>query len=365
MTKCICPICNKEFGNLNMHVVYAHNLTCEEFHKKYPGVRMQQPTQSNKVYSICPYCGKEYNTKNGLGTHIAYKHKNVKYGKKLNINKTCKEGYICPICGRETTNISQHVLLTHNLTWDKFVKDYNWTGMKKYVSEEAHKNLSMNKKKFYESERGTKLKQIQSKKMSGTNNIVYLPHVREKIMTKVASRGVNSLTGYGISIKLKNGIFLKSFNEFIVYSVLEDMNINFKYEEVQIRYKYKRKWHTYFADFIIDNHIYELKPYTMIKIKTNNYNSAEKYNIIKDYANKAGYEFELVNPTLLLKKYNYDYSGGRQSMKKQRDILYEYMKAGKIECIHINKGVSKIKTFLEKEQRWEEFNNIIITHKEI
>jgi len=365
MAKCRCPICGKELGNLNMHVVYMHHLTVAEFRKMYPDVKMQQFTEANRVECICPHCGKKYNTKNGLGTHLAYSHNGVKRGEsKRKDRRNVKEGYTCPICGIITTNLSQHVLLTHNLQWDIFCKEYNWTNMKKYVSEEAHVNLSINKKAFYASDRGQALKEIQSQKMRGTNNIVYLDGVRDKLVDKVSKKGLSIKTGYGISIRLKNGIYLRSFNEFIIYSFLKENNIEFKYESTQIRYNYKNKWHTYFADFIIDNNIYELKAYTMIKINEKKYKFADKYSIIKEYANKAGYNFEVVNPTILLKKYNIIYSGGKQSLKERRDKLFEYMQNNEIEYIYINKGISDIKTFLEKEQRWKQFDNIKITHKE-
>lgn len=364
MTKCVCPICGKELGSLNMHVVYTHHMSIVEFRKLYPNVKMQQQTEANFVKCTCPICGKEYNTKNGLGTHLAYSHKNVKRNDiKNKIKKTCKEGYICPICNKETTNISQHVLLTHKLEWDDFCKKYDWKGMKKYVSEEAHANLSINKKAFYDSDRGFALKQIQSEKMKGKNNIVYLPGVRDKLVNNTSENGLSAHTGYGISMRLKNGIYLRSFNEFVIYSFLKEKNIDFEYENLQIRYEYKNNWHTYFADFVINNVIYELKAYTMIKINEQKYKFADKYHIIKEYANKAGYDFELVNPTMLLKKYNIEYSGGKTSLKERRDKLFEYMKNGQIEYLYINKGLSMIKTFIEQEERWKQFANITINKR--
>lgn len=357
----ICPICGEKHGNLNMHVFYKHNLTAKEFRVKYPNTRMQIPTKGNLVKSVCPVCGKVYKSKSALGTHISHAYPDLKN----NIKKTdYKEGYICPICGTKTINIAQHVNLTHELSWKNFVKQYNWTGMKKYVSEETHKKLSINKKKFYNSEKGKVLKEIQSKGMSGKNNIIYLPGVKEKVLKTLQQKDKPTEScGYGISIRLADGIRLRSFAEFCIYALLKENNIDFEYENIKIRYEYKNNIHTYHSDFKINDTLYELKMFSTYKIENNKYKDYERYKIIKETIEKEGFIFKLVNPVMLLTDFNIHFSFSRIMTKQMTDKLYDYCKANKVLDILLNKGKSKnFNTFLEKEERWKEFDFIRITH---
>lgn len=364
MNKCECPICHKQLGSLNMHVVYSHGMKISEFREKYPDIRMQIPNKKTNMKSICPYCGKEYSSKNGLGTHIAYTHKNLKRGDAKNKNKQrCSEGYICPICSKMVVNIYQHVCLKHEMEWDDFCHNYNWNGMKKYVSENAHMNLSKNKKAFYDSSHGQELKKRQSEKMRGEKNIVYFTGVRDKLVRKTKSNGVSVDTGYGINIKLKCGIYLRSFNEFVIYSFFKEHNIPFEYEGLEFEYVHKGEKHIYFPDFIVGKDVYELKPYSMMKINSNSFRYSDRYMVIRKYVQQKGFNFELLNPTMLLLKYGITYSGGKSSLKERRNKLFEYMSNGLVDYILINKGKSEVKTFIEKESRWSSFDNIKITYK--
>ena len=200
--------------------------------------------------------------------------------------------------------------------------------------------------------------------MRGINNIVYLPKVREKIMSKVIKRGVSEQTGYGIGIKLENGIYLKSFSEFIVYTFLKDKGIDFEYETVKIPYKYGQNYHTYFADFIVNKCIYELKSYPIVRILEKSFEDANKYEVIKESAKKLGYDFKIVNPTMLFEEFGSKYRVTKKSLEEKKDILFKYLKENKISWINVNKGISKIKIFLETEDRWKQFNNINVNHKE-
>ncbi len=290
-----CPICHEKYKTLNTHLFYEHNIIIEDFKKEFPGYPIQLPVKHEK--KKCPYCD-FWSSPSGLGTHISYKHNNVKRNDPENKSKKDKkEGFLCPICKKYFINFSQHIEMTHNIKWEDFVKEYNWTSLKTWVSDDHKENLSKNKKKFYnDTERGIELRQEQSLLMSGKGNVVHLPGVRNKISKGAANRVINADT----SLYFKSGIRVtyrgqtyRSLEEFKIALILLDNKIEFEYENEWILYlKKDRSQHRYVIDFKIDGVIYEIKA----DAHKNQYEEEEKYNHCKEL---FGNKFKIVNAKML------------------------------------------------------------------
>ena len=229
----------------------------------------------------------------GIGTHIAYKHKDL-----IDRSKHKRtEGFLCPICNKYWTNFSQHIEMTHKINWEDFVKEYNWTLPKTYVSDEHKKSLSKNKKRFYnETERGIELRQEQSILMGGKGNIIHLPGVRGKVSESAANRiitGDKSVFFYcGIRVAYKGNTY-RSLEEFKIALLLMDNNIEFEYENEQVLYvKKDGSQHRYLVDFKINDVIFEIK----CDANKNQYENEEKY---KHCRRVFGNKFKIVNAKML------------------------------------------------------------------
>ena len=142
----VCPICGEKLKSLMTHVFYKHNMSWKEFKTLYPKCEAQIPNHQTPV--VCPLCGKVFNSKAALGTHMSYKHKKTAiYGKTL--KKVRQEGIQCPICKKYFVNFSQHIEMVHNLSWETFKEQFNYKGPSRYITESYRKHLAENKKHFY------------------------------------------------------------------------------------------------------------------------------------------------------------------------------------------------------------------------
>lgn len=294
-----CPICHNKFNSLCTHIFYKHNMTVKEFKEKFPNQIIQEGIDHSNEEHHCPYCDKKFNSRNGLGTHISYKHNNLIRGsRKDNPKRLNKEGIKCEICGNIYVNIKQHIELKHLINWNDYCEKYNYNGLEKYCSDKTKKLLSINKKNFYDSERGSKLKEIQSQNMLGDKNFSKKSSIRSKI-SKSRLKTKMTFVGYGIffEFNLENKHYIaRSFNEFKVLISLLENKIPFEYEKVNIAYKDSEDVLRYYiTDFVINKNIYELKPYSEIRIKNGEFSTFDKYNHIKEYAEKVGYKFNIVN----------------------------------------------------------------------
>jgi len=259
-----CPICHQKMKNLKMHLFYKHKMRMDEFHSQYPNFGPTQITVTQKKQK-CQYCNDDkLYSPSGLGTHIAYIHKNIKRNDPKNKTKKYikKEGYLCPICGLVFKNFSQHVELTHKLEWDKFVKKYNWVDDKAFVSHKHRQNLSINKKEFYQTEKGKKLRRQQSIQTSGQGNMIYLPGVRDKISAAAANRLItNNNTNINIGIhSLYKNLHFRSKQELKIALLFDENDISFEYESKCFTYvdelQQKRR---YVPDFFVKDFVIEVK----------------------------------------------------------------------------------------------------------
>lgn len=111
-----------------------------------------------------------------------------------------KDGtWSCPICGLHIKDMGTHIKSVHLISWNDFVKEYNWNGPKVYFSESHRNNLSINKINYYNNtERGVKARQELSIKYSGNNN----PACKDEVKLKISK----SRKGQHMSIKNKENI---------------------------------------------------------------------------------------------------------------------------------------------------------------
>lgn len=302
----VCPICKDKFGSLMMHIIYKHNLRVDEFKLKYKDCILQSP----RVYKpiVCKFCNTIFYSPCGLAVHIKRFHKNEFI--KNNTNNVI--GFTCLICKRKTPNLSQHVELTHKISWDEYVNKTGYHGPKKWFSEDTKKILSENKLVYYKSPKGVEYKKIQSKKFLGNKNVACRPEVRKKISDNAIKRlkdGSNKFfdCGYGIRFDFEyNGVIynVRSFEEFKCLWTLLINNIKFKYEPIQVAYNINGKVKNYLVDLIIDKKYIEIKGMygnTLEKIKT-----CAKYNAIRTMFENLNKKFFIVNYNGLCEMFNID-----------------------------------------------------------
>lgn len=292
-----CPECGLKMKNLKMHLFYKHNLNMSQFREKYPEFGVTQlHTPREKIK--CPFCnnGKLY-TPNGLGTHISYIHNNTERGNpenkiKAEKRKEAKEGYICPICNKKYKNLSQHVEITHKISWEDFIVEYNWAEGKAFFSEEHKKNLSLQKTDFYnDPEEGYNRRNEQSIRSS---NQRHSRKTKEYLSILAAERYKNKdiysegcYQNRGIIVKYKDNLY-KSMEEFKICLLLENNNIVFSYENESICYKTKDQViHNYTPDFVINDLYFEVK----VDANKVDYLKEHKYSECKNIIESLGNTF--------------------------------------------------------------------------
>lgn len=234
---------------------------------------------------------------------------------KLDEEIQIKDGtWSCPICGLHIKDMGAHVKSVHLISWDDFVKKYNWKGTKICFSETRRDNLSKNKLNYYNNtEAGIKAKQELSKRYKGNNN----PACRDDVKLKIS----NSRKGQHMSIKNKENISksttsglyskkAKSYGytfwsyiddkevrfrskcEYIVYLMFNYYDFSVEHEPYKIEYvdpsvKYLRH---YIVDFVVDNRLFEVKP-SIVDFSTD-----IKYTLVQNQLLKANKKLEVITP---------------------------------------------------------------------
>jgi len=290
-----CPICKKEFKSLNNHIIWKHNMTVNEFKTKYNITKLQEDCRDTSIIYNCPYCDKSYKYNNQLAIHIKFKHPN--YWKEIQLNKELDKQqnynsyrFTCNLCKVKTNQIYFHICSSHkhDITWEEYCNKFKHNiNNKAYFSDKHLKNLSINKTKFYASEKGLQERKRLSIKYSGINNPATRPEVRKKISDAAVKRtlDINSPNtfmenSYGLKFKFSfnnNEYRARSFEEFkVIYTLLKN-NIKFEYEKVHLKYKLNNILHTYILDLKINDMYIEIKSNTT----KYNYYDMDKYKSIE------------------------------------------------------------------------------------
>lgn len=266
----------------------------------------------------CPFCGQAMKThldscgKERTSHNIAHNHPQ----ELINFLKSVDKNYDsqiqeCPICSEKFLSLSNHIIQNHKISWNEFVKTYNWSEPGHKVLEETKRKLSEEKISFYASEKGQKRKEVQSKMMSGENNIACNDEVRKKISLSCMGRKLSDKAKKINSIKSSERLFNKTFangstgyfykwifndkyyyarsnEELKVFLSLLINNIEFEIEPCLISYEFEGEQKKYVPDLKIGNHFYEIKP----NIKDF---EIEKYDAIKYSLNKIGKDLRFLN----------------------------------------------------------------------
>lgn len=338
-----CRLCNKEFKQLSYHLRYAHNISCNEYKKRF---NIKDPliiVHSNKIKNNikCPYCDKQFIScgRRSLSLHIKYKHpeKFEEWKQINNSKKEFKKDYFeCPICHKRVRNIYQHIMW-HNLTWINFCKLYNWNPNKKAIHTKEHnKKVSESKLYFYNNtEDGDKLKRVHSENLRGTKNPACRKEVREKISQKrIANNHLYNFCNFGTFIQLNDGRYFRSLVELRFAYLLESNNIPYRYEDLKVVYEYKNSKHIYLGDFIIGKDVIEIK-------SVNDKRGKEKYAIIGQRLKQLGYNFYYNNTvTYLNKLLNLNLKIKYLDFMILDPVLYFYL--DRIKFIRVNNKKSKL-----------------------
>ena len=356
----VCPICKNEYKSLVQHLVMKHNLTKDEIKNKFPGIQLHEDSREKDLNLICEHCGKICKTKNALMSHVKYKHPE-KYTKNI-IER--KSGIQCLICNKICpTNITQHLMFKHKLTFDEYASKYNYKGPSAVFSENHLKALSENKKRFYsETIRGQELLSEQSSKWKENN-----PGAKAENRKKTSDRaiknaklnGVNGFFGNSYGIRVKFGNYnTRSWEEFCCIWTLLQNNIKFKYEDTTITYIMNNTRKQYLLDLSIDNIYFEIKGDWTSKI--DKYKAQEKYVQIEKKLNKVNKQLFIVNYELLCEKLNLTMLNRNELYKAAKELL------DKNECSimqSFTNRLAKPRTISKIDPDWQNNKNIKIIYK--
>lgn len=257
-----CPVCHEKVKSLIRHLRGNHDRSLknrEAVEAAFPeliGHKLQVGLVTDTSVEIkCEFCDKVYHRKNDIQNHIRNCHPEhyckTECKKKLPTIK-------CPICGKESGNMKQHIGDSHDMLWDDFCNDYCWDKQNvKIVTDEYRKLLSKNKKQYYNSSAGIERRKLQSKIWSENNP----SKDREKISKSISNRAtrgnqsIESHSYYGIKVHCNNKSF-RSFCEFEFYMLCKMHNIDAEYEPGKYCVKWFNKeknfYTTYLPDFYID-----------------------------------------------------------------------------------------------------------------
>lgn len=222
--------------------------------------------------------------------------------------------WACPICGLHWKDMASHVKCAHKLTWEEFVGQYNWKESKIYFSASYRKNLSENKKHFYnETEAGRREKERLSIKYSGQSNPACRHDVRVKISKSRQGKKMSLSNKYKISKSTTGGLYsdnacsfgytfwqvvdgkerrFRSKVEYTIFLMFEYYGIPFEYEPYKVEYidpSYDYPKH-YIVDFVSGNRIFEVKPYE------SDIDTDGKYECIRNQLSSVGKQLEVLTP---------------------------------------------------------------------
>lgn len=280
--------------------------------------RNRSEYDSLRHMSVCPFCGIPMENhvdscgKTRTSHNIASNHPyELLDFLKASDEKHSSQRQKCPICSEEFLSLSNHVIQTHKISWDSFIKQYDWTGPGHKVSESTKQKLSEGKTAYYASEEGQKRKKIQSEAMAGEKNIARNDEIRKKISLSCMGRKLSDKAKRVNSLKASERVFERSFadgsmgyfykwifnnryyyarsnEELKVFLSLLFNNIEFEIEPCLISYKIADEQKKYVPDLKMANQYYEIKP----SIKDF---EVEKYDAVKASLSKIGKKLHFLN----------------------------------------------------------------------
>lgn len=183
-----CPICNKKFKEINNSHLITHNLTSDEFNKKFPSV--------------------ERYSENTL--------KRIKKDKWLN-KKENIDFVICPVCNKKFKEINNFHLAIHNLTAKEFDKKFpnnkrlsdnidknNYKELSKEMSDKLKKSHTLeNYIKKYGEEEGKNKFENRKENIKKSKNVEYYIKKFGEIKGKNIFRNIQKSKGITLEKYIK------------------------------------------------------------------------------------------------------------------------------------------------------------------
>lgn len=300
-----CPVCHEKVKNLIRHLRGNHDRSLkdrEAIETAFPeliGCKLQITAFDTSKEYKCEFCDKVYRRKNDIQNHIRNQHPDhyCKTERKRKL-PTIK----CPICGKESGNMKQHIGDSHNMAWDDFCSEYNWDKQNvKIVTDEYRQSLSKNKKNYYNSDAGIERRKLQSKAWSENNPSKDRANISKAINSRAVhgAQSIESHSYYGIKVHY-GGRSFRSFCEFEFYILCKLHNINVTYEPSNYCVKWFNKeknfYTTYLPDFYIDD-------FGLIEIKCTNRDvriakENIKYKSVSSVYNSLAILYEITTPSM-------------------------------------------------------------------
>ena len=254
----ICPICNKKFKQLSLHVRMTHNLSREEFLKLYPETKMVCDTTHERKLELNKEWKRRFDEDPEFHDSIVTKGR----------ERMAKH--------RDTINAA--IRKSHKLNPQKRIN----SGKKAAQKRLEFIRTPEGKQKLRDGKLNSKLfKETHSKAAKKT--LARLWKDPEFVEARKRKKGFGLLKEY----TLPNGDVVKARSklEVEIHRQITELNISYEYETLCIPYEYEGKSHIYHPDFYIEE--YNL----IIEGKVEKYHTAE-INIVKSEACKnLGYNF--------------------------------------------------------------------------
>lgn len=275
-----CELCGFESNasKLTSHLRQKHNLSCEEYLQKFPNASI-----NNDSIDLCPICNKGFKY---LRLHINKSHPKEYLDLYKEIDKSDDNEYVtCKVCGERKKQLNIHLQQIHNMTAEEYLN--------KYPNSELC-SLSFRKSQSDASKSGKKLENIINRNKSDKQRQIISDRNKDPEFIKKCKEGIkNSDTWhdahskgahernirmwkdpeyakkmsnllpskYGRKCKYYSEIFnkefsLKSNSELSFLRICEKNKDNWnitdiRYEEFYIKYIKDGIEHSYYPDFFI------------------------------------------------------------------------------------------------------------------
>lgn len=305
-----CPICNDKVKNLIRHLRGKHDRSLKDraaIESKFPelkGKKMQITVFDKSKEYKCEFCNKVYHRTNDIQNHLRLYH--PEHYKKHIIEKKCPT-ITCPICGKESGNLKQHVGDTHDMTWDTFCAEYNWDPkLVKVITDDYRKHLSDNKKEYYNSDKGMLRRESQSIEWRNNNPSKDRATMCKSIHTRAMNERlpVEIHSCYGIKVNCYGRTF-RSFCEFEFYVICNKLNMKVEYEPGSYCIKWfneeKNFYTTYLPDFYVEG-------IGLIELKGNNRDvriakETPKYINVSEVYSGLGVPYKITTNDMFFKEF--------------------------------------------------------------
>ena len=220
----------------------------------------------------------------------------------------------CPVCGLYMKDMCSHVVKVHKITWEQFVKQYNWTQSKVQFLNSHKAALRQNKLDYYNgTDEGLAARLELKEKYKGDSNPAKRWDVRVKISQSCKGRHLTSHQKECVSSCTTSGLYsnnsisygytfwefsnnkeirFRSKCEYLVYLMFCYYGFDAQHEPYKIAYNDPDAGYTrhYIVDYVCNNRLFEVKPFDV------DFSNDKKYNLIQKQLSKFNKKLEVLTP---------------------------------------------------------------------